>query len=88
MLRTIALALLAAALIAMPAHAEINQKRYANLAKVSCEQQQTIDDMAEIWKSMRFTDGTLVRTVVSRVSITSSATKAKGKNKLRCAVMI
>lgn len=81
-------AILISILTALPASAQINEKRYANLRKVQCEDTQTRADMAEIWKSMQDDSGRSATSVIGTVNVVSSRTLRKTPSKLVCQVVI
>lgn len=92
MLRAVVTATLTAilfnALSILPASAQINEKRYANLRNVQCEDPQTRADMAEIWKSMRDDSRRSVTSIVSSVNVVRSRTLRKTSRKLVCQVVL
>jgi hypothetical protein len=71
-----------------PALAEIDTKRYLNLANVACEQEQTKADIEEIWSGLRNSSKTKLVSLYGQPKVIKATTRGKANGKLLCNLSI
>jgi hypothetical protein len=85
MLKIIAPAVIASALLVAPAHAETDWGTYKSFANTRCEDDKTIADIKESLKGLKFNDGGgATFGSASKVRIVKSQTVQAATNKLVC----
>lgn len=86
MLRTATLAALLLAMLVTGAQA-FDNKRYASVNNIKCDDPETISDFTYIWKRMKNARGQYIVGINGQIQIQSSTEQSRSANKLKCVVV-